>query len=165
VTREVLVTSAFDVMLMIDLSPSVVPAAGLHSRSRWTRRVSGLGKGRPQASCSVEPAVGLRPCRGRGENDHSRSRPSDSFPSTISAPSRSSGPNPPRLFWPNSTAALYRPSDSVHYAELPAGATLRSLDCPDARVTLLGVRDALRRASTAMIPPLTSPIVRSAGLV
>jgi hypothetical protein len=24
------------------------------------------------------------------------------------------GPNPPTLFWPNSTAALYHPFDSVH---------------------------------------------------
>ncbi len=35
-------------------------------------------------------------------------------PSTTPAPNPSSGPNPPRPFWPNSTAALYHPFDSVH---------------------------------------------------
>jgi hypothetical protein len=32
-------------------------------------------------------------------------------PSTMPAPNPSSGPNPPRLFWPNSTAALYHRFD------------------------------------------------------
>jgi hypothetical protein len=35
-------------------------------------------------------------------------------PSTTPAPDRSSGPNRPTPFWPNSTAALHRLSDSVH---------------------------------------------------
>jgi uncharacterized cupin superfamily protein len=35
-------------------------------------------------------------------------------PSTMPAPNRSSRPNPPTLFWPNSTAVLDHPFDSVH---------------------------------------------------
>jgi hypothetical protein len=35
-------------------------------------------------------------------------------PSTMPAPNRSSGPNPPRPYSPNSTAALYHLFDSVH---------------------------------------------------
>jgi transposase len=34
--------------------------------------------------------------------------------STMPAPNRSSGPNPPRPFWPNSTAAPCHPFDSAH---------------------------------------------------
>jgi hypothetical protein len=30
------------------------------------------------------------------------------------AQSRLSGPNPPQMFWPDSTAPLYHPFDSVH---------------------------------------------------
>src|ERR1700741_1434765 len=44
-------------------------------------------------------------------------RPADRYqcfsPSTMPAPNRSSGPNPPTLFWLNSTAALHHPFDSV----------------------------------------------------
>jgi hypothetical protein len=35
-------------------------------------------------------------------------------PSTMPALNRSSGPNPPTLFWPNSTDALYQMFESVH---------------------------------------------------
>jgi hypothetical protein len=35
-------------------------------------------------------------------------------PNTMPVPNLSSGPNPPTLFWPNSTAALYHLFDSVH---------------------------------------------------
>ena len=35
-------------------------------------------------------------------------------PSTMPAPNRLSGPNPPTPFWPNSIAALYHLYDSVH---------------------------------------------------